>query len=77
MVAIAGIVLTAVLIAMLEVPAMRKRRLKKELFLFFAILLLAAGIGIAQSLHITLPNPLDWVAAVYGPIGRLVDSALK
>ncbi|REK71795.1 hypothetical protein [Paenibacillus paeoniae] len=77
MLSITGILLTAVTIAMLEVPALWKKRLKKELVLFSMILLLATGIGIVQSMHIPLPNPLDWVSSVYGPIGRLLDSVLN
>jgi len=75
--AIVGILATAVIISMLEVPGLWKKRYVKELYLFFILLLLGTGIGIAQSMHIPMPSPLDWLTYVYGPISKLVDNALK
>ncbi|RJE86101.1 hypothetical protein D3P07_18630 [Paenibacillus sp. 1011MAR3C5] len=77
MLAIGGILATAVVIAMLEVPGLRKKRQVKEIWLFMILLLFGTGVGIAESLHLPLPNPLDWVSYVYRPIGQLVDSALN
>ncbi|TKH45142.1 hypothetical protein NST83_01735 [Paenibacillus sp. FSL R10-2782] len=64
---ILGILLVAVAISMLEVPYMRKKRLKKELWLFSILLLLGVGISIAKALSWFIPTPLDWIAAVYRP----------
>lgn len=77
MLAVGGILATAVVIVMLEVPGLWKKRQVKELCLFSALLLLGIGVGIAESLHIPLPNPLDLVSYVYRPIGQWVDSALN
>ncbi|MFF2890318.1 hypothetical protein [Paenibacillus sp. NPDC057967] len=77
MLAVGGILTTAVIIAMLELPGLWKKRQVKEIWLFSILLLLGTGVGIAESLHIPLPNPLDWVSYIYRPIGQLLDSALN
>lgn len=77
MIAIMGIVAAAAVISLLEVPGLWKKRHMKELSLFLILLMLGTGIGIAQSLHIPLPSPMDWLAVVFGPIGKLLDNALK
>lgn len=77
MFAIAGIVMTAVIIAMLEAPSLWRKREMKELCIMSTLLLFGTGIAIVQSMHIPLPNPLDWIGYVYRPIGKLIDSALS
>ncbi|WP_431091076.1 hypothetical protein [Paenibacillus sp. 8b26] len=62
-----GILLVAVAISMFEVPYMRKKGLKKELWLFYILLFLGVGISSAKALSGFIPTPLDWIAAVYRP----------
>ncbi|MDQ6418798.1 hypothetical protein RB620_05030 [Paenibacillus sp. LHD-117] len=77
MVAIAGIIAAGALIALIEAPSLWKKRQIKELWIFSLLLLTGIGIGIAQSLHVTVPNPIDWISYIYSPIGRMVDNALN
>lgn len=77
MFAIAGILAAAALIVLIEAPALWKNRHIKELCIFSLLLLTGVGIGIAQSLHAALPNPVDWISYIFSPIERMVKHALK
>ncbi|MBT2290119.1 hypothetical protein J7E73_13380 [Paenibacillus albidus] len=67
MTVILGIMLFAVAIIFLEVPYMLRKRLKKELWVFSILLLLAVGISSAKALQRDIPTPLGWITAVYKP----------
>jgi hypothetical protein len=72
---IAGILVIAVFIAAIEVPSLLGK--KKELWVFSLLLLSGTGLSIAQALHANIPNPLDWMAAVYQPFSNWITRALK
>jgi NhaP-type Na+/H+ or K+/H+ antiporter len=72
---IAGILVIAVFIAAIEVPSLLGK--KRELWVFSILLLLGTGLSIAKTLHAYIPNPLDWMAAVYQPLRNWITSALK
>lgn len=55
-------------IIVVEVPSLRKRRLKKELLAFFVLLLIGLGLNIAQILNVKIPTPLDWIVIIYEPV---------
>lgn len=65
MIRIIGIVLVAAACALIEIPSLRGR--KKELWVFSLLLAFGAALGIASALHVPVPNPLDWIAAVFRP----------
>ena len=65
------------IIIAIEVPSLLKQKEKKELWIFSILLLVAIGLSIAQSLRVTLPNPLDWIAYVYKPLSELVFGWLE
>lgn len=67
MAGILGIMLSAAVIMILEVPYMLRKRLKKELWVFSILLLLGVGISSAEALQWAIPTPLDWITAVYKP----------
>ncbi|MMZ61024.1 hypothetical protein D1872_231510 [compost metagenome] len=67
MVNVLGIILIAAAISLVEVPYMWKKRLKKELWVFFFLLFFAVGIGCVKALNWLIPTPLDWITAVYRP----------
>ncbi|MDQ8735187.1 hypothetical protein [Paenibacillus sp. LHD-38] len=77
MLAIAGILTVSIAIAILEVPALRKKKWKKELWVFSVLLLIGAGLSIAQSLHVKIPNPLDWISFIYKPLSDSLTRLLK
>ncbi|MFD0959195.1 hypothetical protein [Paenibacillus chungangensis] len=48
----------------------------KELWIYTALMLFGLALAIAKSMDLPLPNPLDWVAYIYGPASNLVDRLL-
>ncbi|WP_248928071.1 hypothetical protein [Paenibacillus hamazuiensis] len=74
---ITGILAVSALIAFMEVPAMRRKNMKKELWVFFALLLLGTGLSIAQVMRVRIPNPLDWIAYIFKPMNDAIFSILK
>lgn len=77
MLSITGIITIVVIIIIIDVPALWRSKLRKELWVFSIILLLATLLGTAQVLHFKTPNPLDWMIAVYKPLADVVDVWLK
>ncbi|UFJ39833.1 hypothetical protein LOK74_17525 [Brevibacillus humidisoli] len=77
MLIIAGIVLVGVVIALIEVPRLVRNRHRKELWVFSCLLLFGVGLGIAKSLDVEIPNPLDWITALYKPANDLLTGLLK
>ncbi len=73
---IAGILITAVVIALIEVPLLVRKKLRKELWVFSSLLLFGTGLSIAKSLDVQIPNPLDWMTAVYKPLSDLLTGLL-
>lgn len=74
--AIAGIAAIAACICALEVPRMWRNRQWKELWLFGGLLALGIGVSVGLHLDADMPNPLDWLEAVFGPMGRFVEQTL-
>ncbi|MEW9670575.1 hypothetical protein [Ammoniphilus sp. 3BR4] len=70
MVALFGIAAVIIGIAILEIPTLWKQGWKREMGVFCFLLLLGAGLSIAESLQIDLPNPQDAVTAIYAPITK-------
>ena len=75
--AITGIVVTASLMVILEVPPLLKAKLKRELWLFSILLLLGTLLSIAKYLQIPIPNPLDMLYVIFKPMSDLLFSFLK
>ncbi|MNI24735.1 hypothetical protein D3C73_783640 [compost metagenome] len=75
--AILGILTAAAAIFIIEAPALFRRRLTTELWIFSILLVLGTGLSISLSLHVELPNPLDWLTVIYRPFSNLLESALK
>jgi len=72
-----GILAIAGIIAMAEVPRLRRKGHKKELWVFMLLLLLGTGISIAESLSVKVPNPIDGIAYLYKPINDFIQGILK
>ncbi|WP_276356796.1 hypothetical protein [Cohnella caldifontis] len=62
------VLIVAAAIAWIEVPRLRRRKAVPELWSFSVLLVLAASAGIAQILHVPLPNPLDLIFYLFRPI---------
>ena len=75
--AITGIVVTASLMIIIEVPPLLKEKLKRELWLFSILLLLGTVLSIAKYLQMPIPNPLDMLYVIFKPMSDLLFSFLK
>ncbi|MBW7474254.1 hypothetical protein K0T92_05820 [Paenibacillus oenotherae] len=52
---------------MLQVPPLRKKKLTRELWAFWILLLLGVGISIAKIVMRNVPTPLEWIAMALQP----------
>jgi hypothetical protein len=66
------ILLISCLVVIVEVPFMKKKAWKKELFVFYILLLFGTGLSIAEAVDADIPNPLDWISLVYKPFSDLI-----
>ncbi len=76
MVAVAGILVILAVIIAINVPPLLRKKLKKELWIFFIFLLFGTILSIAQAMNIKVPNPLDWITAIYKPFSDMVEKLL-
>ena len=60
-----------------EIPKMRKNKEYKELAAFLILLLCGTALAALQSLNIKIPNPSDFVAAVFAPVVELMKGVLE
>ena len=77
MVAVAGILVIVAVIIAIDVPHLLRNKLKKELWIFSILLLFGTALSIAQALNIKIPNPLDWITAIYKPLSDMIETLLK
>ncbi|RKP47342.1 hypothetical protein D7Z26_23890 [Cohnella endophytica] len=70
------LILFAAILALVEVPPLWRRKLKKEAWVFSIFLLGGTFLSIAQTMHAVLPNPLLWINYVYTPISNIVFNQL-
>ncbi|WP_261302040.1 hypothetical protein [Paenibacillus andongensis] len=74
---IAAILLAAAAIAILEIPSLMKKRQYKEFVIVCCLLMLGTFLSIAQSLHMKLPNPLDFITFVFQPFSKFILALLQ
>ncbi|USK32042.1 hypothetical protein LIT25_15555 [Bacillus sp. F19] len=77
MVAVAGILVIVGVIIAIDVPSLLRKKEKKELWVFFILLLIGTSLSIAQALQIKIPNPVDGITVIYQPLSDLIDTLLK
>ncbi|MFN2747453.1 MULTISPECIES: hypothetical protein [Bacillus] len=77
MLVVLGIPLIAGLIILLELPTLWKKKQKKEIWVFSLLLALAVALCITEGLGVELPNPLDWLAVIYKPLGDAIMTLLQ
>lgn len=74
---IISILLASTVIAMLEIPTLRKKKQYKDFVVFCCLLLLGTILSIAQSLRMKLPNPLDLITFVFQPVSEFILGLLQ
>lgn len=60
-----------------EIPDMNKKGLRREKWAFAAILSLGTVLAVVKSLGMDIPNPSDWVMAVYKPAADLMKGVFE
>ncbi|RAV12156.1 hypothetical protein [Paenibacillus contaminans] len=74
---IIGILFVTGGIAAIEIPSLRRQKLKKDLWVFTALLAFGASLTIADALNAKIPNMLDWISFLYKPLSDLIYNPLK
>jgi hypothetical protein len=64
-------------IAAIEIPSLRRQKLKKDLRVFALLLVFGAGLTLADALNAKIPNMLDWITFLYKPLSDLIYNPLK
>ncbi|GHI00422.1 hypothetical protein [Neobacillus kokaensis] len=77
MLGIAGVLVTALIIVIKEVPYLKRKKLKREAWAFSFLLLFAIGLGIAISLQLNIPNPRNGLTTIYKPLSELLKYWIK
>lgn len=72
---ILGIIVVAGFCFVIEIPSLMK--FKKDLWTFGITMLVATAISIVSARHVPIPNPLDWAAVVFEPIGESMKKAFE
>lgn len=75
--AILGIINVGILIAVYEVPSLLRRNLKRELWMFFILLIFGVVLSILKSLRVDIPNPLYLLTIIYKPFSDFIFGILK
>lgn len=71
------ILVFAVVLCYVEIPDMRKKKLIKELWTFFLILITGVTLLILKSLNIKIPISSDFIAWVYSPVKEIMKRLTK
>ncbi|WP_236013206.1 hypothetical protein [Paenibacillus glycanilyticus] len=69
---IAGILAATGICAVYEIPSLATN--KKDLWVFCFLLLAGSALSIVAALHGHIANPLNWIAAIYKPLGYWMQS---
>ncbi|WP_312474096.1 hypothetical protein [Neobacillus sp.] len=77
MLGVVGVLVVAIIILVKEIPYLKKKKLKREGWTFSILLLFAVGLGIAQSLHLNIPNPLNGLTFIFKPLSKILNEWLK
>ncbi|MCX7571529.1 hypothetical protein OS242_16390 [Tumebacillus sp. DT12] len=67
----------ALAVAWIEVPSLRKRKRRKELWVFAFFLCVATGLNVLKALDVEIPNLFQPINAVYKPVSDLIEGMLK
>ncbi|MFJ7952786.1 hypothetical protein ACIQZG_14780 [Lysinibacillus sp. NPDC096418] len=72
-----GILAISALIIYFEIPKLIKKNDTKTIWTFSILLFLGTTLSIAKGLNANIPNPLDWITALFKPIADLLKTLLK
>lgn len=70
-------IVMAVSIIFIELPALRKRKKRRELWAFSFLLLTGTILSALVLQGIDIPTPLEWIRVLYEPIGKSIQDLMK
>ncbi|WP_199615165.1 hypothetical protein [Paenibacillus alkalitolerans] len=74
---IAGFVALGALVVLVELPDLLKKKRRKEMRMFFLLLGTGIVMNAATILDLDMPRPLNWIKAVYEPLGKGILSIIS
>jgi hypothetical protein len=72
-----GLLAGAAIISVLEVPAMVRGRMKKDLAAFACLLAAALAISIIYTLRVEVPNPTQLIMRLFMPVSKWIEQLLS
>ncbi|MED4286051.1 hypothetical protein P4678_07430 [Priestia megaterium] len=68
MLGVLGLLIVCTLVIWFEVPKLRQKKAKKELWLFYTVLAIGMVVSICKALGLNVPNPSDLSTAIFKPV---------
>ncbi|WP_347548574.1 hypothetical protein ABFG93_13660 [Pseudalkalibacillus hwajinpoensis] len=73
---IIGISVVTAVITLYEVPKLMKNNQKRDLWVFSILMLMAFGLSMAETLHLPIPTPFDFITFLFRPMSRAIEILL-
>jgi hypothetical protein len=77
MVKVLGILVISILIALKEIPPLKKQKQKKEIWIYVILQCFATTLLSLIALDINLPSPLELIRVVYKPVSDAIFNLLS
>ncbi|WP_135556345.1 hypothetical protein [Paenibacillus cymbidii] len=74
---VAGVVAGVTLLGLIDVPYLRKMRSRKETWVYIVLMLSALTLNVLWILDVPLPNPVEYITAIYKPLSNWLYGLLK
>lgn len=74
---IAGVLAIGVAFMFIEVPALLKKKQRKDLWVFSILLLFGIALNIMEILEMPIPNPLEGITAIFRPFSHMMQGIFK
>jgi nitric oxide reductase large subunit len=71
-----GIISMGTLISIFEVPPLVKKKLWKDIIIYFFFLTNGMLLSILLSLGVKIPTPLDFITKLYSPFTKMLEKML-
>lgn len=71
------ILVAAVFMVLIEVPILRRQKLKKEMWIFAFLIISNISLCIMQATGVQIPSPLAAMEYVYEPLSKMIYTWLS
>ncbi|MDM5225025.1 hypothetical protein QUF73_02265 [Cytobacillus sp. NJ13] len=76
MIAVAGVLIVIAIIIAIDARPLWRKKQKKELWAFSILMIFGTALCMLYALDVKLPNPLDWLTAIYKPLSDMMNNFL-